>query len=437
MAEMAKQSTIIGERARTIRGRLRTSFDKQGLFAAFFVLIGLLMFASVPGQHAGLELAELTFGDSGVGSIRVPTLPYGIVIAALYLTGGLVGLWPAAWSRRIRGRWLLLNGLLIVPTVLILAAAGNRINLVVFAQVSVRSATPVVIGALAGIWCERSGVINIGIEGMMLTGAAFGFLAFNIIVDGSQLPAQQALVLGVVVAVLAGGAMALLHAWLSITFRTDQIVSGTVINILAIGVTSFLRREVLLNADAGRETLQNIHIPLLSEIPILGEIFFQGRPIFYLMFVLLAATHIVLYFTRWGLRTRAVGENPHAADTLGINVQQNRWINVFIGGLLAGLAGAWFSLETTGSFYDEMTAGRGFIALAVMIFGNWTPIGVFGAGLLYGFSDALGFRFQTLDVAVPSQFLQMVPYIITVVVISGLIGRVFPPAAGGKPFVKE
>ncbi len=417
--------------------RLRAGFDKQSLFALFFALVGILMFASIPGHHTGLGPAELTFGESGVGSMRVPTLPYGMVVAALYLAGGIVGLLPMPWARNIRGRWLLLNGALIIPTVLILAAAGNRINLVVFAQVSVRSATPVVIGALAGIWCERSGVINIGIEGMMLTGAAFGFIAFNLIVDASGLPVQQALTLGVIASVLSGGLIALLHAWLSITFRTDQIVSGTVINILAIGITSFLRREVLLNADAGRETLQNIHIPLLSKIPILGEIFFQGRPIFYMMFVLLLATHVMLYFTRWGLRTRAVGENPHAADTLGINVQRNRWVNVFIGGLIAGLAGAWFSLETTGSFYDEMTAGRGFIALAVMIFGNWTPAGVFGAGLLYGFSDALGFRFQTLNVAVPSQFLQMVPYIITLVVISGLVGRVFPPAAGGKPFVKE
>ena len=435
---MSEKMKVERNQATSLMGRLRTDLDKLSLFALFFALAGIFMLLTIPGHHSGIGPAELTFGEkSGVGSISVPTLPYGMVVAALYLIGGAVGLSPWQQARMISGRWLLLNGILIIPTVLILAAAGNSINLVVFAQVSVRSATPVVIGALAGIWCERSGVINIGIEGMMLTGAAFGFIAFNLIVDGSGLPVQQALTLGVIVSVLSGGLMALLHAWLSITFRTDQIVSGTVINILAIGITSFLRREVLLNADAGRETLQNFHIPLLADIPILGEIFFQGRPIFYMMFVLLIATHVILYFTRWGLRTRAVGENPHAADTLGIDVQRNRWVNVFVGGLIAGLAGAWFSLETTGSFYDEMTAGRGFIALAVMIFGNWTPIGVFGAGLLYGFSDALGFRFQTLDVAVPSQFLQMVPYIITLVVISGLVGRVFPPAAGGKPFVKE
>src|SRR5690606_35195017 len=151
------------------------------------------------------------------------------------------------------------------------------------------------------------------------------------------------------------------------------IVSGTVINILAVGITSFLRREVLFSSEAGRETLQAIRIPVLADIPVLGDVLFNGRPIFYAMFFLLVVTHVVLFYTRWGLRTRAVGENPHAADTLGINVIRNRWINVLIGGLIAGLAGAWFSLETTGNFEDNMTSGRGFIGLAAMIFGKWTP----------------------------------------------------------------
>jgi simple sugar transport system permease protein len=194
---------------------------------------------------------------------------------------------------------------------------------------------------------------------------------------------------------------------------------------------------VLINADAGRATLQNVPIPGLAQIPVLGDIFFNGKPIFYSMFILLAVTHIVLYYTRWGLRTRAVGENPHAADTLGVNVNRNRWTNVIIGGLIAGLAGAWFSLETSGSFDDQMTAGRGFIALAAMIFGKWTPIGAFGGGLLFGFSDALGQRFQFLGVPIPSQFLQMVPYLVTIVVLAGLIGKSNAPKADGEPYEKE
>ncbi|MEP7292634.1 MAG: ABC transporter permease, partial [Chloroflexota bacterium] len=322
-----------------------------------------------------------------------------------------------------------------IPTVLIIAAAGNSTNVTVMLQVSMRLATPIVMGALAGIWCERSGVVNIAIEGMMLVGACFGFVALTLLAPTMGTP--QAQLVGILVATASGGAMALLHGWLSITFKTDQVVSGTVINILAVGLTSFVRREVLLSSEAGRETLQQINIPILSKIPVIGDILFQGRPVFYAMFILLLVTHVVLFYTRWGLRTRAVGENPRAADTVGINVNRNRWINVFIGGLIAGLAGAWFSLETTGSFDDSMTSGRGFIALAAMIFGKYTPLGALGGGLLFGFSDALGQRFQFLGVPIPAQFLQMVPYIITIVVLAGLVGKAVAPKADGIPYEKE
>jgi ABC-type uncharacterized transport system permease subunit len=241
----------------------------------------------------------------------------------------------------------------------------------------------------------------------------------------------------VLVAVISGGVAALLHAWLSITFRTDQIISGTVINILALGGTSFLRREFLASTKAGISRLPPVRIPILADIPIVGDAFFNKQPIFYLMFVVIAITHIMLFHTRWGLRVRAVGEHPHAADTLGINVNRTRWINTFIGGLIAGLAGAWFSLEATGRFNDGMTRGSGFIALAAMIFGNWSPVGAFGGALLFGFSQGLDTRFQALDVPVPVQFLQMVPYIVTIVVLAGLIGKVYPPKAEGKPYEKE
>jgi simple sugar transport system permease protein len=176
---------------------------------------------------------------------------------------------------------------------------------------------------------------------------------------------------------------------------------------------------------------------VLKDIPIVGEVFFDGKPIFYLMFILLILTHVIMFYTRWGLRTRAVGENPHAADTLGINVIRTRWINVVIGGMIAGLAGAWLTLETTGTFDDAMTAGRGFIALAAMIFGKYLPFGAFGGGLLFGFSSALETRFQILGVTLPPQFLQMIPYVVTIVVLAGLVGRSRPPAADGIPYEKE
>lgn len=429
---MATISPTLAPRAAGLRDSIRVT--RLGIFSIAALLFGgWLLVNAVTGLDSD-TVTRLTFG-ANLPELLVPTRTYAITAALIYLLSGMVGLSPA--HPRIRKALLLIGGLLIIPTILVLAAAGTSTNVTVMLQVSVRLATPIVMGALAGIWCERSGVINIAIEGMMLTGACFGFVAFTLLLTANILPTSSALFIGVIVAALSGGLMATLHAWLSLRFNTDQIVSGTVINILALGLTSFMRREVLLSSDAGRETLQQIRIPLLADLPVVGDVFFNGRPIFYSMFILLIVTHVVLFYTRWGLRMRAVGENPKAADTLGINVLRSRWINVIIGGLIAGLAGAWFSLETNGSFDDNMTSGRGFIALAAMIFGNWMPVGAFGAGVLFGFSDALGQRFQFLGVPIPPQFLQMVPYIITIVVLAGLGGKSRPPKAVGKPYEKE
>ena len=421
------------------------------IFSLTFLIAGLLILIFTPQQIGGGVSSSLTFGD-GLPELVVPTVPWAVLVALLYVGGGVVGLLPPNMLNlrnidRIRARWLILNGILIIPTVLVLAAAGKSTNMITMLASSFRAATPIIIGAMAGLWCERSGVVNIAIEGMMLTGASFGFITFSLL--GDVLPGDGAIYLGILIAVVGGAMMATLHAWLSITFKTDQIISGTVINILALGLTSFLRIEVLLNADAARETLQPLHVifedvPVLggllsglADIPILGPVFLSGKPIFTAMFFILIITHLVLFYTRWGLRTRAVGENPHAADTLGIDVIKNRYINVIVGGMIAGLAGAWFSLETTGSFDDNMTNGTGFIALAALIFGKWTPFGAMAGGVLFGFASALETRFQILDVPVPSQFIQMTPYIVTIVVLAGLVGRATAPKAVGQPYQKE
>lgn len=421
------------------------------IFSIVFIIAGALILAFTPNQISGDALSTLTFGDS-LPDLAVPTVGWAVMVALLYVGGGIVGLLPPGLLpipnlERIKISWLILNGILIIPTVLVLAAAGRNTNMITMLASTFRASTPIVIGAMAGIWCERSGVVNIAIEGMMLTGAGFGFIMYSLISE--TVPGQSGLYLGILVAVLAGGIMALLHAWLSITFKVDQIISGTVINILALGLTSYLRLEILVNADATRETLAPLSVlfkdvPILGDvfhwltgIPILGEVFFSGKPIFLSMFFLVLITHLVLFYTRWGLRTRAVGENPHAADTLGINVIRNRYFNVLVGGLIAGLAGAWFSLETTGTFDDGMTNGTGFIALAAVIFGKWTPFGAMAGGLLFGFASALETRFQILDVPVPSQFVQMTPYVVTIVVLAGLVGRSTSPKALGTPYTKE
>ncbi|MEZ4869849.1 MAG: ABC transporter permease [Caldilineaceae bacterium] len=296
---------------------------------------------------------------------------------------------------------------------------------------TLRATVPLVLGALSGILCERSGIINIGIEGMMLAGAFGGFVAK---VATNDWPLLSSLLFGVLIAIVVGGLMGGLHALLSIRFRMDQIISGTVLIILATGFTSYLFDR---NAVAEGKFLE-VRIPFLADIPVIGKILFENPPITYLALILVVVVHVALFYTRWGLRTRAVGEHPRAADTVGINVNRYRYINTTIGGMLAGLAGGFLVLEAVGQFQEGMTAGRGFIALAAMIFGNWTPFGALAASLLFGYTQALQNELLLAGVTtVPRQFVSMLPYVVTIVAVSGFVGRVRPPAAEGKVYETE
>jgi len=318
-------------------------------------------------------------------------------------------------------------------TILLWAVAGASVDIVdVFARV-VRLATPITLGALAGIVCERSGVVNIGIEGTMLFSACLGFVAA--ILSGNTW-------IGVGAAMLTGCVISALHAVLAVSLKIDQIISGTVINLLAVGTTGYLRGGFLVpyeqrnGAEITAQQLPALPIPGLSRIPIIGPILFNHQPITYLMLILVVLMNLLLFRTVWGLRTRAVGEQPKAADTVGINVNRLRFRNVVASGLLSGLAGAWFSLESTFRFDDVMTNGRGFIALAAMIFGKWTPLGAFGGATLFSSADALQIKIQSFNFELPRQFLQMLPYLVTLIVLAGVIGRARPPAAVGKPYEK-
>jgi simple sugar transport system permease protein len=226
---------------------------------------------------------------------------------------------------------------------------------------------------------------------------------------------------------------------MAVRFKVDQIIAGTAINILATGVTSFLSARILseftrLNNPG---VLPPVSIPLLARIPIIGPVFFEQNVLVYFLFLLLVGIHVILWHTVWGLRTRAVGEHPRAADTLGIDVFRNRYINVTAGGMVAGLAGAFLILGSVGRFDELMTAGKGFIGLAAMIFGDWTPFGAFGAATIFGFADALQTKLAILEVPIPSQFLLMTPYVVTIVVLAGVVGEAEPPAADGEPYEKE
>ncbi len=292
-------------------------------------------------------------------------------------------------------------------------------------------ATPIALAALCGVISERAGVVNIGIEGMMLLAAQTSVVTASL---------TDNLYIGLVVAILTGMLLAAIHAYLAIHFKVDQIVSGVAINIFATGATSyissrFLERNTDLLNNSG--TFRAIPIPFLSKIPVIGPIFFENNIIVYLMMLLVVFLHFLLFYTPWGLRTRAVGEHPKAADTLGVNVFKMRYVNVIFGGAIAGIGGAYFSIGSVGRFDEVMTAGKGFIGLAAMIFGKWTPIGSFLASLLFGFADSLQIKLQILRVPIPSQFLLMAPYIVTMIVLAGVVGRATAPAADGLPYEKN
>ncbi|RLD06796.1 MAG: ABC transporter permease [Chloroflexi bacterium] len=289
---------------------------------------------------------------------------------------------------------------------------------------TIRQSTPLVLGALCGLLGERSAVINIGIEGQMLLGAFIGFLV-NVWTGN--------LLLAVFAAIITGAIMGLLLAYMSVTLKMDQIIGGTVINILALGLTGYFYQVGLTTNGK----LQPIPLGPLADIPIVGPALFNNPPITYATFVLVILVHYILFYTKWGLRTRAVGEHPRAADTLGINVFKVRYVNVIIGGAIAGLAGAFLTLEAVGSFERNMTNGRGFVALAVMIFGKFTPLGAWGAALLFGFASAMQTQLQFAGINVPHQFIGILPYVLTIVVLAGFVGRTHVPAADGVPYEKE
>lgn len=315
-------------------------------------------------------------------------------------------------------------GVIVAVGVIYGYATNPQVTTAVLAS-TLRQSTPLVLGALCGLLGERSGIVNIGIEGQMLLAAFVGFLA-NVYTGN--------LFLAVMAGVLTGAMLGGFLAFMSVTLKMDQIIGGTIINILAFGLTGFFYQVGLTTQGK----LQPISLGPLADLPLVGPVLFNNPPITYLTLLLVALIHYMLFFTRWGLRTRAVGEHPSAADTVGISVKRMRYTNVILGGAIAGLAGAYLTLEAVGSFERAMTNGRGFVALAVLIFGKWTPIGAWGAALLFGFATALQTQLQfSGQLAIPHQFIGMLPYLLTIVVLAGFVGRSRPPAALGQPYETE
>lgn len=421
--------------AQAVRPR-RKLVTRERILGAMFLLAGLfILFIFAWDIDPEVRTKFILNPGRATVAVRLPNWVLPTRTTLLLLAGFCIVTGLAQLSRGL-GRWLNLAFFFVflafVFAFLVWAARGRSLNLVGMLQATLQRSIPIALGGLSGVLCERAAVINIAIEGMMLTAA------FVAVVVAS---ATGSLWLGLLAAVLAGALLAAWHAWLSIRFRMDQIVSGTVINIFAAGMTSYLTARFLVQAEY--QYLNNsgifkpIPIPGLANVPILGPVLFEGNAILYLTFLLVAVTHVGLFYTRWGLRTIAVGEHPRAADTLGINVYRTRYIAVILGGMVAGVGGAYFTIGTVGRFDELLTAGKGFIGLAAMIFGKWNPIGTFGASLIFGFADSLQTKLQILRVPIPSEFLLMAPYIVTMIVLAGVVGRAVPPAADGQPYVKE
>ena len=426
----------------TVPERRSLRFGHLQTMGLLFGLLGLLLAGYLAPN---IEPADKAFTletppDPASISFDPRTLVTAIgVFLLLTAVASLVAAWDERAEPYARGG-LVVSAVLLAPLVVILSLAWSEAsdtNIVQLLVESLRLGTPIALGAMAGLWCERSGVVNIGIEGMMLSAAGIGFTAYAVLGDAQD---TTWLWVSIGLAVLAGGLIAALHALVSVSFRVDQIISGVVINLLALGMTSFLRSQVIVprGISTGAST-SAIELPLLSDIPVIGEQLFTAKPIFFMMFVAVALSWFVLFKTPWGLRVRSCGENPHAAETLGIDVIRIRYQAVILGGLMAGLGGAWFSMESQGGFQDNMTNGTGFIALAALIFGRWRPWSAFAGAMLFGFTRALGTRLQILDVtigdfSIPSEFWQALPYVVTIIVVAGAVGRAVPPAADGVPY---
>jgi ABC-type uncharacterized transport system permease subunit len=307
----------------------------------------------------------------------------------------------------------------------------NIINLSLLASM-IRLSTPLILASLGGMYSERGGVINIALEGIMLAGA-FTAAAVTVFTQNPWI--------GMLAAMVAGLLVAGVHAVASIQFKANQVVVGTAINILFIGVPALVSGALFESTGSTpqlprEQTLPDWNVPVIDRIPILSQLLSGHKPIVYIALLAVPVSYYVLFRTRFGLRLRAVGENPEAADTAGVSVERMRYAGVLLSGLLAGLGGAYLSIGQNSLFTRNMTAGRGFIALAALIFGKWHPVGAFLACLLFGLADAIAIRMQGV-VNIPVQFIQIIPYVLTLVVLAGFIGRAIPPRAIGTPYVKE
>lgn len=409
-------------------GRRNRRFGIFGL--ALAAVVGIAFSSGVEGLSATFALSE-PFGAPTFVTLPDLTLPVAPTAIVLAIIIAAIGGYQA--SKGFGDRAVIAMSVTVgifVLAFLVWASRGSELQLIGLLKGSVRAAVPLAFGALSGVLCERAGVVNIAIEGQFLMAAFTAAVVSS--VTGSPWIAMLA-------GIAVGGLVGALLAVLSIRYRADQIVVGVVLVVLATGLTSFLTSQVLAR-DAALNSptrFSPFAVPVLGDIPFIGPLLFRQSVVVYLMFIAVFVVQWALFKTRWGLRLRAVGEHPKAADTVGIRVLATRYRAVILGGMVAGMGGVYFTLDSAGQFSREMTGGRGFIALAALLVGRYSPAGALGAALVFGFADALATQLQLLSVGIPSELLLTAPYVVTILVVAGLVGRLRMPAADGQPYIKE
>jgi simple sugar transport system permease protein len=394
-------------------------------------LVGLWLLLSAPAGVTQISIST----DTDIFKLAAFDLDVSFVSALAF--GAQVGaLGASIYNVLVRNhktpRWVvILFAVALVFEILVGLFAGKTMTFTSLLQGSLALAVPLIFGSLAGVLSERVGVVNIAIEGQLLAGAFVSALIASL---------SDNMFAGLIGAVIAGALVAWVLAVFAIKYVVDQIIVGVVLNVLVVGLTNFMFSTLMVsNLPFYNQPprFDKILIPLLGQIPVLGPVLFNQTLIVYLMYIAVAVVYFALFKTRWGLRVRAVGEYPKAADTVGINVFRTRYVSVIIGGALAGLGGSFFTLGQVGAFGKEMTNGAGYIALAALIFGRWNPIYAAFAALLFGFAENLQYGLAIIGSSVPSEFLLMLPYALTVVAVAGLVGKVTGPAASGKAYIKS
>ncbi len=413
------------ETKKEVRESWKTPTVMGSIAAVIFIFFGILGKSEIvsfelTGVREAIQLPYLDIASSLLGTVA------GIILLAI--TGYV------AWqvSRNIRASiWFsLLFGAVALVALLGWLAAGSVVPVAFILGSALVLAVPIMLGAMAGVMSERVGVVNIAIEGQLLTGA---FVASVV----STLTGNQ--IIGIVSAMVTAALFSAVLAVFAVRFLAQQIIVGVVLNVLAIGITNFLYQQWVTEDESATNspgTLPIIHVPFLGDIPVIGPVLFQNRITVFLAIGIVIILWFVLFKTKLGLRARAVGENPLAADTVGINVSRTRFWWVTLGGLLAGLGGAALTVGSSGSFGREMSGGLGFIALAVVILGRWHPGYATAAALLFGFSIILRIWANQVSPGIPTNFITMVPYLVTIIAVVGFVGRSRPPAADGIPYVK-